>query len=329
MEDTRIVQTSLQGRVPSKSVRYLLASRSLGNTTTSAYLRLTAVAAIVWFHTKTTEPLSSGIGGIGLVLFLYLSFLHAGRRQSQRAAVKRLTVRLLVPWAAWWLFYAVIALWMARGVPRELTAPTSISEILSWPSMHLWYLPFVYFTSLGLLAVSRITSSIDVQKKVMLALLAGLGLLPIVAGVKQIPFPAGIAILALPAIGLGLVYGYCLRISDRRRRFRYLVAIATLVSAACISIWFWGDRTVAIAYTGSALLMITFALTIPRYRLLMRLSTLTLGIYLSQQFGWLVLCKFWTNFAELPHCVTAPTTLILASLMTWVILQIRYLRAIV
>ena len=309
-------------------------SRGLGNVSASAYLRLYATSAIVWFHAGATAPLRGAIGGSGLVVFAYLSFLHAGRRYGHRAAVMRLTQRLLIPWAAWWLIYAAVDFRLARGVPRELTAPTSVAEMLAWPAIHLWYLPFVFVSSLGLLGMSRIIAPMHGRTKVALALVAGLGLLlAMIALPEALPFPLGQFVPALPTIGLGLVYGYCLRIGDRRRRLGYFAAIAALVTVACIPIWLWGSNTdshtIAIAYTGGSLLMILCTLSLPRHRLSIHLSALSMGIYLAHPLAWLTLRKFIVGFTDLPYWIIALATLLLAALMSWVIRQIRYLRAIV
>lgn len=318
------VQSPAPPEIPARSVWYLPESRGLGNVTASAYLRLIGVAAIVWFHANPTGPLSSAIGGMGLAVFTYLSFLHAGRRGGHGAAIKRLTKRLLAPWAAWWLIYAAARFWMARGVPPALT---SIAEVLAWPSPHLWYLPFVFFGSLGLLGVSRVLAPIRVQIRVLLALVAALGLLSLMVAAKGMPFPLGIVILASPAMGLGLVYGYCMRINDQRRRLECFVAIAALVAAACIPLWFAGARIIATAYTGGSFLMILAALSLPRSRPMMHLSALTMGIYLCHPLVFWLLYKFFRT--DIAQGVYALAMLVLSALATWVIRQNRYLRAIV
>jgi fucose 4-O-acetylase-like acetyltransferase len=300
--------------------------QGLGNISASAYLRLFGTASIVWFHTAPSWPLNF-IGGIGLAVFLYLSFLHVGQPRGFCATLKRRGTQLLVPWVCWFLVYAAVTFWTARGVPPALSPTASIWALLAWPSIHLWYLPCVFFATLGVWPVCRIAVPIQARFRATLALVVGLGLLPILAAVPPLPTPAAQVVVAIPAIGLGLAYGYGLSMECRRTRLGWFVAIAALVAASCVPIWFSGDRMVAIAATGGSLMMILCALPLPRYRLLIRLSSLTLGIYLAHPFAMLVLLKFLGS--GLPHWAFALATLVLATLMAWAMRQIRFLRVMV
>jgi peptidoglycan/LPS O-acetylase OafA/YrhL len=156
---------------------------------------------------------------------------------------------------------------------------------------------------------------------------AALGLLALLIFVPPLRFPWDIIVTAIPSIGLGLVYGYLLRIRNLRQRVLYFSAIAGLIAVACVPIWFWGWRMIAIAYTGGALIMILYNFRMPRIRLLRHLGTLTLGIYLAHPFVMIMLKKFFGPFQ--PHWLFALATFALAALMTSIMRQIRYLRMMV
>lgn len=300
----------------------------LGNISASAFLRVFACVCIVWFHTDP-HGFVKGIGGIGLAIFLFFSFMYAGDHRDIGTALKRRSRRLLVPWAGWYLVYATIRFWVARGVPPELHSLTSIWTLLDWPAIHLWYLPFVFFASLAFLGFGAIATSIPTWIRIAITLGAGLGMLSIMGGISVEPLPLGIAVRALPAVALGQVYGYCLKTECRKKQMGQFVAIAALVAAACIPNWFWGEqgRMVAIAGTVSSLLMILYTLRLPRYRLILRLGSLTPGIYLAHPFAALVLWKFLGS--GLDHWAFALATFVLAASVTWGMRRTRFVRAIV
>jgi hypothetical protein len=318
--------TATRTKSASDSVRFPTARQGLGNVSVSAYLRLFGAASIVWFHTAPGGPLRT-VGGIGLAVLLYLSFLNVGQQRDFYATLKRQGTRLLVPWAGWWLVYAAISFWRAGGAPPELSPTASIWTLLAWPAIHLWYIPFVFFASLGMRLVLTITGPIQTQFKAALALVASLGLLSLLAVVPPLPSPAIQVVSAIPTIGLGVAYGYCLSMECPRKRLWWFVAIGALVAASCVPIWFSEDRMAAIAYTGGSIMMILCTVSLPRHRLLIRLSSLTLGIYLAHPFAMLVLWKFLGT--DHPHWVFALATLVLATLMTWAMRQIRFLRLMV
>lgn len=298
----------------------------LHSSTSDACLRLFAAGSIVWYHTDP-ERTADVLGGIALGIFLYLSFMHLGQHDNVWSAVTRRAKQLLIPWAAWWLFYAAISFWRARGLPSELELSNPVGTLLVWPAVHLWYLPFVFFGSLGVSLVRMMTTEISRHSEIVLALVVGLGLLPLLAFVPALPSPMGQMAYAIPTIGLGLAYGYCQGKSPRQQRWSF-VAIAGLVAAACVPIWIWGEPIVAVAYTGSAFMMILYTVRLPRSRFLRRLGGLTLGIYLVHPFVMLVLLKFLGP--DHPHWFYALMTFVLAALMTWSMRHIhRHARMII
>lgn len=103
-------------------------------------LRILSAFGIVWFH-------SGAPGGefaySGLVVFLVLSvFLSRKSYQDTSRNLKMRARRLLVPWSIWFLFYGLIRIFSQKPiVPLDNGV---IAGILSGPSSHLWYLPFIF-----------------------------------------------------------------------------------------------------------------------------------------------------------------------------------------
>jgi fucose 4-O-acetylase-like acetyltransferase len=288
------------------------------------YLRVFAAASIVWFHTPGVPARS--VGGIGLALFVYLSFMNVGGMQSPRAMLARRGRQLLLPWAFWWLVYAAERVWLARGIPSEVASPESIWALLVWPSVHLWFLPFLFATHFLVLAARAAAAPISAPMKSVLALAVGLLLLECIAITPQLPPFAAQIWRATPAIGVGLVYGYCVTLSRPRQLVAVLI-VGILVTAASLLAWWAGDHVVAVAAAGSSALMVLVALPVPRYRWVMRLARLTMGVYLIHPLAMHMVRKLIG--AGAPFWIVAPGTWLLATGLAWVMSRNRVLRAVV
>lgn len=290
----------------------------------SMYLRVAAAAALVWFHTPST-PFRYYVGGPALVVFLCLSFMQSGQRQAFWPSLRRRTERILVPWAAWWLIYAAAQFWMARGIPVEL-ANFKAWTVLAWPKEHLWYLPFVFVNTLLVQAVRIGLTPLDKKIKLGLAFLGGLALLVLVSHIGEMPWIIGLWCLCLPAVGLGVAYGFALRL-DRRRRLIAFTAIAATVCLAAIPAYIMGHRVVTLSYVIGSLLMLVCMVPIPRQRWVTWLACLTLGVYLVHPLVMLTLWKFLG--AGQPYWIIAPLTLILSVVIAEAMRRLPYARAIV
>jgi surface polysaccharide O-acyltransferase-like enzyme len=88
---------------------------------------------------------------------------EAGPNVGRRTSILRLALRLLLPWLIWAAIYAVFN--VVRNQPIIDTSHGLILGVLASPSIHLWYLPFVFVamalfgllkgrTSMSLMAVS-------------------------------------------------------------------------------------------------------------------------------------------------------------------------------
>lgn len=100
---------------------------------------------IVWFH--------SGVGVCrvvahgGLMFFIIISVYFAVTSRRRHSLAER-AGRLLVPCLAWSVFYGLI-FYVRRGhvFPENYTLP---SMVLATPSIHLWFLPFIFLVLVGI-----------------------------------------------------------------------------------------------------------------------------------------------------------------------------------
>lgn len=121
-------------------------------------LRIMAAFAIVWYHSST---IGGEISYAGLIVFLMLSMYLAGRSTySGSRYLFRRTNRLLIPWAVWFLMYGA-----KNALTHKPIIPTDngiIAGILTGPSIHLWYMPFIFACLILFDSVRKYASSASI-----------------------------------------------------------------------------------------------------------------------------------------------------------------------
>ncbi|MCI5135333.1 MAG: hypothetical protein D3920_09740 [Candidatus Electrothrix sp. AW2] len=107
--------------------------------------RVISSFGIVWLHSKMN--FGGEIAYSGLIYFVvvssYLSFSSVREKYIANRAK-----RLLIPFFSWYVIYAVIRIIKGENIfPENYTI---YSIILASPSVHLWYLPFVFLFSVSI-----------------------------------------------------------------------------------------------------------------------------------------------------------------------------------
>lgn len=107
-------------------------------------LRVISAFGIVWFH---LGGVGRDIAYSGLIVFLVLSlYLSAQSTRVSKNVMDRVK-RLLVPWFVWFVIYGAINLTMHKPlIPLDNGI---IFGILAGPSIHLWFMPFIFFALLA------------------------------------------------------------------------------------------------------------------------------------------------------------------------------------
>lgn len=192
-------------------------------------LRILSAFAIVWFH-------SGALGGElfygGLVAFLVLSFCMAGYSKSRHSDyVSRYAKRLLIPWFAWFLIYGGINILIGKAfIPL---GNGIFAGIFAGPSIHLWYLPFV-FTCLVLFHILRRYISPSVMASV--SAICGIVILVTVPVWRTdsviMGYPFAQYAHALAAVFLGIFFA-CLRVTSGS------LLLLLLIFAASVSAVSW------------------------------------------------------------------------------------------
>lgn len=109
-------------------------------------LRLLSAFGIVWFHTRAY---GGAVGYSGLIAFLILSITLGGKSGAPDVdTLWRRAQRLLVPWLFWFAIYSALNLRQGDSfIPLDNGVAAGV---MAGPSIHLWYLPFVFLMLVAL-----------------------------------------------------------------------------------------------------------------------------------------------------------------------------------
>lgn len=103
-------------------------------------IRVVGAFSIVWYHAGV---IGHEVSYAGLVVFLILSIYLSGVRAVQNGVgLKRSYERLIVPWFFWFFIYGLLNLIFNKPIFSKSNGV--VFGVLSGPSIHLWYLPFIF-----------------------------------------------------------------------------------------------------------------------------------------------------------------------------------------
>jgi len=254
-------------------------------------LRIVSAFGIVWYHTASV---GRDFAYVGLIAFLITSMYFATRHAVAPKSVASRARTLLIPWAIWFLFYGLLNvvrhqdfLPMAHGWGTGILAGTSI---------HLWYLPFIFFCMVGF---DWIRTQVDARVLAVVCVVTA-GLLLALSRFWREPsldliYPYAQYAHALSGVLIGVFLANCDVLS---RRDRVLAVAALLLSIAMFSASLPG---VGVPYLlGVAVTALALS---PAWKGCIQfdvvwLSECTFGIYLSHIF-WLRLIRSSSNIPEL------------------------------
>lgn len=266
-------------------------------------LRIVSAFGIVWFH---SGAVGSSIAYTGLIVFVVLSMYFfvrrgAGSVQSVRpeassaaadtsSAASRLAARagrLLVPWLAWFGFYALFNLVTHRPIVQTAGGP--LAAVLTGPSIHLWYLPFIFIVmTLAEPLLDRLTAPVLAWSSALLATLDFAAVDVWRPYATQLGAPYSQYFHALPAVLAGVYLACCQALPSLHRN---LLLYAMLFAAALT----WPEASIAVPYVlGISICAAVLSTTPPLFGELDigRLSACALGIYLIHPFLLGVVLKF-------------------------------------
>ncbi len=155
-------------------------------------LRVLGAFGIVLFHANGP---ASAIGYAALPLFILMSL----QLQSGRGDLERRFWRFLTPFIAWSLIYTGLYTAQAVATQQSVTAWIAPSMILTGPSLHLWFLPFMAVCSTLFIMFHDPLSRLSPTRISTVFALIGL---PCLYALNTDTLPGGVAqwVFGLPAV---------------------------------------------------------------------------------------------------------------------------------
>ena len=255
-------------------------------------LKIISAFGIVWFHSE--YPPARDIAYAGLIVFLIFSAYFA-TSTDREYSVKHRSVRLLAPCIFWSVLYAASSI--VRGQSVFTSDNLLISNILTTPSIHLWYLPFTF---ISLITIDRIKNNINpMTLAVSTATLASILLVtsPVWRQWSYIS-PLGQYMHAAPAIFIGILMGLGKKID-----FIPKILLLGLVTMSVLFTFTLKIQGIGVTYLVgiiAALVLLREKSLLPRTNLILAASKVTFGIYLVHPIFLFMLRHIGIHSAVLP-----------------------------
>lgn len=236
-------------------------------------LRIIAAFGIVWFHSGYS--LGREIAYSGLVVFLVFSAYFATKSASKYSIAQRAS-RLLLPCLIWSVIYGGLKYLNGSSIFPDHSG--FLRALLITPSIHLWYLPFIFFCVVlidwGKLVLSHNAMAILAVLSSALLLLSSS-----VWREFDVASPLAQYLHALPAIFWGIFLGQNHLLADKLR-----LALIIPFFIVLLIVFAMGISGVSVTYSLGILLTSILLMNksyITEHAFIAELSKLTLGIYLS------------------------------------------------
>lgn len=257
-------------------------------------LRILSALGIVWYH-------SGAVGGqiayAGLVVFAIISMYLAGKSRNPQAGTPHArVVRLLRPWAIWFFIYGLINV-MGHRLPIH-SEHGMIGGILCGPSLHLWYMPFIFFC---LMIFDAVRPRLSERALGWGSAVLAIGALASVDWWRplslSLPLPAPQYAHAMAGVFIGVFFAYY----GALRRVAHLLLAVMLAFALLAAPW----RDVGVTYLLALVASFAMIFLVPRrfpYFDVVAVSRCTPGIYFIHILWLNLLGKFAIDGPWLPIC---------------------------
>lgn len=235
-------------------------------------LRVVSAFGIVWFHSGYQYGGDLAYGG--LIVFLILSTYFAGVSEKTHSIRARAS-RLLIPCVLWAVLYGALSI--IRDQPLFPSDYSFVSKVLSTPSIHLWYLPFVFF---WIIVIDNITKYIAPKKLAIVITIMVSILLLASPQWRQWSYasPFGQYMHAFPAILIGMLLASSHTLSRTLK-----ICLISTVSVSMLYVFWANIQGVSLTYLvgiSSTFILLKKKSFLPENNIIIKFSGLTFGIYL-------------------------------------------------
>ena len=246
-------------------------------------LRIISCFGIVFDHGNPARW-AQDIGDLSLIIFVLISAYFLSSQKNYSSFFLKRVDRLLIPWIFWFFVYGLLHI--INGVSFLPVTGNIFSAVLNGPRMHLWYLPFLFITSVIIVFYYNIVEQRSIFKKYNLVFFILLSIIFLLSMPLWRPWslvlgiPWGNWFIVFPALFIGASLA-----NLNHHSSNYWKIILYVIIIIIISTWLTiSGQWLGIPYLFGILLFVTaiyLKFDITRHsKIIMKLSNCTYGIYL-------------------------------------------------
>jgi len=250
-------------------------------------LRILAAFGIVWFHSGIDY--GREFSYTGLVIFIILSSYFA-TITTKKYFIRDRFSRLIAPYVIWAAVYGVLKIISGKQVFND--EYSTIGNILVSPSLHLWYLPFIFISLIILDFTYRNLRKSKIRIPSIVMMLSVLFSSSIWRDVN-FGVPGNQYIHALPAIFIGVVLGV-----TSKEEFNKKLKISIFLITVSFSLILLDVKGVSVQYSAAiilSLILLKEKSIISSNKYILIISKATFGIYLTHIIFLFIAKKIFTN----------------------------------
>lgn len=292
-----------------------------GDKYVSASIEMARVLSIIWIVILHATRQGWGSGGVIVFLAISIGLIKPDKKFGLCDITKSRAKRLIIPWLAWCAIYGSTAIihYFIEGNRK----PLQPSMLLYGPEIHLWFLPFLFLTTVIAIPIAyNLPRNSNGRRLFMVAALTitciiifAMGYLIQSGIINTYPFVQWAE--AAPGFGLGVFY-LVVKVERNPKTWIMLMAMCVLVCDAFAWRVFGSDFAGPIACAVVALAATWLLVKFEAPSGLRAVASLTFGVYL----GHILVLRITSNVFR----VTNPTLNVLFAIVGSAVLAvgIRY-----
>lgn len=196
-------------------------------------IRVISACGVIWFHMEGAPFKAYRVGFISFVILAVILHTFGAVKYSFFSFVRKRAVRILIPWAFWFLFYA--ALNVLKGKVMFPYSSGWLENLLAGPWIGLWFLPFILLVAFLIYGLARALK--DLAPALISGILAAMGVFSFwwifsSAIPQRYDAPWAQWIYAAPAVLIGLAYSRLFHVGSA---WRWALCVSIPVSTFAVS----------------------------------------------------------------------------------------------
>ena len=271
--------------------------------------RIIAAFGVVWFHTTLDVYRSIAYGG--LIYFVILSSYFSMVSHRQYTLFDRVQ-RIIFPYFFWFVFYFCFLFFANKSInPKNLSL---ISYIVTSPSVHLWFLPFVFMV---LCYIDVIKKVMDNNNKSIVCIFSALfSVMLIVASpiwrTYSLPVPLAQYVHVIAAVFIGIFLSCSHEVSKS-----VVLSLILMLISSMLWVIYLNQPAIGVSYLVGfipCILLLAKESLFGKSPLILFIASMSFGVYLVHMFWVMILRYFDVIGVALPI-----TSFLLSILCVWMI----------